>query len=57
MCYFRGELEIDEINSNFDNFESTLPMKSVSLPLIILFFQVSGYTSLSFDLWLQLIWF
>ena len=35
MCYFnRGELQIDAINSNFENFESSLYMKSVSMPLI-----------------------
>ena len=27
-----GELQIDTINSNFDNFESALYMKSVSMP-------------------------
>ena len=30
---FRGQLQIDAINSNFDNFESTLYLKSVSMPL------------------------
>ena len=29
----RGELQIDAINSNFQNFESALYMKSVSMPL------------------------
>ena len=32
----RGELEIDDaINSKFENFESVLYMKSVSMPLIV----------------------
>ena len=30
----RGELQIDPLNSNFENFESALDMKSVSIPLI-----------------------
>ena len=29
----RGEFQFDAINSNFDNFESNLYMKSVSMPL------------------------
>ena len=31
----RGELQIDVINSNIENFESTLYMKSVSMPLTL----------------------
>ena len=34
----RGELQIDAINSNFENFESTLYMKSVSMPLKFCYF-------------------
>ena len=35
MCYFkRVELQIDAINSSFENSESTLFMKSVSAPLM-----------------------
>ena len=30
----RGKLQIDAINSNFENFESALYMRSVSMPLI-----------------------
>ena len=30
----REELQIDAINSNFENFESAFYMKSVSMPLI-----------------------
>ena len=30
----RGELQIDAINSNFENFESALHMKSVGMPLL-----------------------
>ena len=33
----RGELQIDAINSKFENFESSLYMKSVSMPLNISF--------------------
>ena len=34
---FRGELQIDAINSNFENFESALYMKSVNMPLSLNF--------------------
>ena len=38
MCYFylkkRGELQIDAINLNFENFESTLYMKPLSKPFL-----------------------
>ena len=33
----RGELQKDSINSNFENFESALYMKSVSMPLTLCF--------------------
>ena len=29
-----GDLQVDAINSNFENFENALYMKSVSMPLI-----------------------
>ena len=32
--FFGGKLQIDEQNSNFENFESILYLKSVSMPLI-----------------------
>ena len=33
--YYRGELQMNAIYSNFNNFESALFMKSVSMPLMI----------------------
>ena len=43
----RGELQKDTINSNFDNFESTLYMKSVSMPLMLCTGCGGGTTSIS----------
>ena len=33
MCFFEGELQKYAKNSNFENFESTLNLTSVSMPL------------------------
>ena len=33
-CFFRGELQIDAKNSNFEIFECALYMRSGSMPLI-----------------------